>query len=567
MKHPTWPWSVAFGAGLMACPSALWAQDDHTRQLEETVRKLQERVEQLERRLGEKDKPVEPARPPSGQDDEWATPEPGQDTAGRDPEARRRLMELETWRRKFEAERAIALEEAEGQVKWDFSGKYKLRLTVRDNLNLSNPAQKGDYDTTTYFDQRFQLQTEASYGPLSAVLLLDKGNFVFDWKEDTEGTLDRWGTFETVNSALVRQLYGAYTGDVLVKVGRQNWDLGHSLVLEGPMDSVLVRSPFWETPPGRLSLSGGYMAVAGSFRDYADFRRTGPPAGDRQAVFGVQNKLDAAYLGVDLRPDKEIRIDLYGLKLFDRGGPRNGDLNLDKDFDVATLPRQGDFEPLWVGASLQGKWENWSADAEAVWVGGDYTRTQNISAYAFLGGVEYRFKDVLGCDAVAPRLDFGLGSGNKAGDDETAGTFRDFNGLFLCRDRNKFGNIFSEDLRAGYYLWDSNLANVTYLRAQVSFQPAEGFSIVPSVTRVWTTERVFEGRGPVRDWSVGTATSTDGTRDVGWEFDLSAEFSPLERLRVFSTVGYFVPGDAYDLAGGDDADGAFEFMMGSEVTF
>ncbi|MBI5408761.1 MAG: hypothetical protein HZA14_05285, partial [Nitrospirae bacterium] len=193
------------------------------RQLEKRVSELESLINKLaeDRKLtnGDADKGVEapveerkvetpppPAVTPATvkEEDEWAEPEVKKEPAkGRDEDARRRISGLETWQKKQSAEEAKREEELRDKTKFTLSGKYKLRLNIKDNINLNTPKQEWTYDDTAYFDQRFQLKLEAEHGPLSGVVVFDKGNFVFDWKEDSEGTLDRWSEFHTVNAALI----------------------------------------------------------------------------------------------------------------------------------------------------------------------------------------------------------------------------------------------------------------------------------------------------------------------------------------------------------------------------
>src|SRR3990167_7980799 len=154
---------------------------------------------------------------------EWDEPELDKKPEGRDDEARRRLLALETQARKNTAVAAKQEEEQKDKFKFAFSGKYKAQLNSRNNFNLDNPQQQWKYDNTTFFDQRYSLQIDASYEALLARLTFDKGNFSTDWKEDSEGTLERWGQFQTLSSPLVRELFLQYTGRFMVRVGRQTW--------------------------------------------------------------------------------------------------------------------------------------------------------------------------------------------------------------------------------------------------------------------------------------------------------------------------------------------------------
>ena len=128
---------------------------------------------------GEQEKIIAPA---PGGGDEWSEPVVEQNPIkDRDEEARRRLTELETWKRKLDAKVAKEAEESDNRAKFHLSGKYKVRFNSRDNLNLNNASQFWQFDNSAYFDQRIQLKLEAEYGPLSSVFVFYKGNFVFDW--------------------------------------------------------------------------------------------------------------------------------------------------------------------------------------------------------------------------------------------------------------------------------------------------------------------------------------------------------------------------------------------------
>ena len=503
-------------------------------------------------------------------DNEWGEPDVAKETAkGRDEDARRRLTELETWKRKADAKTAKEAEEAADKVKIDISGKYKLRYNVRDNLNLGNPSQSWKFDNTAYFDQRFQLKIESSYGPLASTILLDKGSFSFDWKDGSEGTLERWTGFQPVSSALVRELNLQYTGAFIVKAGRQVFKTGNGgIIVDGPMDSLKVVVPLGKTPIGTVSGTAAYISVSGGYRDYNGI--TNPPGvGDRSiSLFGVDTKLDGILASFDIKPDKNLTIQPYVLKVFDRGDSGDPDLNLDKDYNTSTVPRDRGFEPLWTGIAVSGRKGGFSYTGDFVYLSGTYSGTRDFNANALLLRGDYNLQKVGPLDNFSLGFEFGRGSGNSA-EEKVSGTgdVKDFTALFLCKDRRKFGNIFSEDIRAGYFLADSNLANVSFARALMSFEPVKNWKIETVLSKLWTTEKVFEGQGPVRDWSLGTSTSTEKTRDIGWEADLNLDFPIYKRLRGFVEAGYFIPGDAYRLPDGGKAGNASKIVLGSEFEF
>jgi hypothetical protein len=524
-------------------------------------KKLTEELDKEERKVVEEKK----SEAPPAADEEWAAPAVIEEKAtGRDEDARRRITELETWRMKLEAKAAKEEEEAVEEVKFDFSGKYKLHLNIRNNLNLDNPQQFWTYDNTTYFDQRLQLKIDAVYGPFTAVLLLDKGNFVFDWKEDSEGTLDRWSEFHTVSSALFRELYAQYTSDFIVKIGRQTFFVGNGgIVLEGPVDAIKFTYPFGQTPIGRISTTLAYIAIAGGYKDYTDFRKMGPPAGDRSAIFSIANKLDGWLFSFNIKPSKNLTIEPYVLKVFDRGEFGDPDLNLDKDFNMNTTPRDGGFEPLWIGAAISGRKNRVSYEADLIYLTDSYTLARDINAYAILLRGDYDFK------TFSLGLELGRSSGNKA-DDPATEDMKYFSGLFLCKDRRKIGNLFSEDIRAGYFLWDSNLSNITFVRLITDFEPIKKLNTNISLAKLWTAEDVYKGRGPVSnwwDWSDGASITTEKTKDIGWEIDLNLNFPIYKRLRGFAEFGYFIPGAVYQQTDGQNAHAATEIVVGTELEF
>ncbi|MCX7168547.1 MAG: alginate export family protein [Rhodocyclales bacterium] len=508
------------------------------------------------------------ATKPAAAGGDWDEPEVDKKAEGRDDEARRRLLVLETQNRKSAAEIAKREEAQKDKVQFDFSGKYKAQVNSRHNFNLGNPLQQWKYDNNTFVDHRFSLQIDATYEALLTRLVLDKGNFVSDWKEDSEGTMERWGQFRTPSSPLVRELFVQYTSpEFMARVGRQNWDIGQRIVLEGPMDGIRFQYPLGQLPWGQTTLSAGYMAVPGGYSSYATFNATGGRlGGTRQEIFGASNSLDAFYADLDIRASRALRVKPYLLKVIDRGGAGDPDMNLDKDFNAATLPRDGQFRPLWAGVTASAEFGPWKLDGEAVSLTGDYAAGRKLSANALLLKAMRDFGKLGSLANLSAGVQFGRGSGNETSDPAN-GTVRNYNALFMCPERHKFGNIFSEDIRAGYYVWDSNLSNVTYFRVDTTLEPRPGLKLTPSLTRIWTTKEVFKGRGPVNDWSQGAATSLDKTRDVGWELDLNASFPIYKHVDGFISLGSFKPGAAYALPDGSKPKAAREIVFRAEVKF
>lgn len=535
------------------------------KELETQVTHYREETVRLQAELGQKQaKPVAKTTSAGG---EWDEPEVDKKPEGRDEEARRRLLVLETQARKVAAKEAKQEEERADKFKFEVSGKYKGRFNSNNNFNLNNPRQEWAYDNANFYDQRYSLQVDATYEALLARLVLDKGNFNNSWKEGSEGTYERWGSFQTLNSQLVRELFVQYTGPFMLRAGRQNWDVGQRLVLEGPMDGLRIRYPLGQLPWGQTAMSVGYMAVAGGWGGYDKFNATGGRlSGSREEMFGASNRMDGWYADLDIRASKALRLQPYIIKVIDRGGSTDADLNLDKDFNAATTPRDRHFQPQWTGVSASLDLEKWKFEGEAVLLTGDYTASRKLNANAlFLRGVR-DFGRVGPLSNLSTGLQFGRGSGQ--GTDNTgSGPMRNFNALFLCRERNKFAQIFGQDIHAGYSFWDSNLSNITYVRLDTTLELQKGLKLTPSFTRIWTTKEVFAGRGPVFDWSLGDATSTNRTRDVGWEADLEITFPIYKHVNGFFAAGYFQPGAVYARPNGSDPGAAKKLVLGAEVAF
>jgi len=111
---------------------------------------------------------------------------------------------------------------------------------------------------------------------------------------------------------------------------------------------------------------------------------------------------------------------------------------------------------------------------------------------------------------------------------------------------------------------------VTFARAVADFEPVKKLKTNISLSKLWTTESVYKGRGPVSnwwDWGRGQSTTTAKTKDIGWEMDLNMDFPIYKRLRGFVEAGYFVPGAVYQKANGQKPDPASEIVAGAEFEF
>lgn len=454
-----------------------------------------------------------------------------------------------------------------GKTKVTISGNTRFRFNSRDNLELNMQGKREDSET--YIDQRFRLKVEGRRGPVRAVVLMDKGDIPRQWVQDSEGTSEKFGELSTASSFLVRWAYLQYLKEFNLKVGRQRLDVGHRIVLQGDIDAI----DFSFNPVNKLTLGLSYMKPSGGYRSFTSGFTTRDhymkEIAGSDNVFFAKNKLDTGMLRLIWRPLRTVKLEGYAIKVFDSGDSSDADLNLDKDFNASTSQRDGKFEPLWTGISFKGKKDKLKYRGEFVYVTGNYTDSRDIDAYAAILGGDYKIGSYsLGVEA-------GRGSGNKIDD---TGKVRDFAGFFLCKFRYKYGSLFSEDIRAGFSLFDSNLSNITFYKGRVSKTLLnKKMAIGLSYAYIETTEKVPVGRGPVngiyspRDNSnsAASSTSTDTTRDVGHEIDATWKyyFDKEKKLSIFANLGYFIPGDVYKAPDGSDADPASEIQVGTEFKF
>lgn len=449
-----------------------------------------------------------------------------------------------------------------GKTVMTFRGNFRMRFNSRDNLALNMPG--GREDSSTFFDQRFRLNIEGRRGPVRAVVLLDKGDIPRRWVQESEGTSEMLGDFSTTNSFLIRWAYLQYVGDVGIKLGRQPVNIGNNIVLQGDMDAIDISF----NPLRKLTLGLIYLKPAGGYGNYSytvDEYYTKDVL--RSDIFYSKNDLNSGILQFEWMAARTVRLGGYAISVFDNGKSDDADLNLDKDFNASTTPRDGNFDPTWVGLVLKGRKDKLSYKGEAIYLTGSYTNDRDLNAYAAMLDTDYRIgKYTVGAG-------FGRGSGNKI---DNTGDFKDFAGLFLCKYRNKFGNLYSEDIKAGYFLFNSNLANITYYKVKGARSLWKNkMDIELAYILLRATEAVPEGRGPVngfyspRDSTLTAADSTasDTTRNIGQEIDLSWNYDLGRRFNVFANFAYFMPGDAYKQTDGTDADPATEFQLGTEFKF
>ena len=132
----------------------------------------------------------------------------------------------------------------------------------------------------------------------------------------------------------------------------------------------------------------------------------------------------------------------------------------------------------------------------------------------------------------------------------------------ICKDRFHYGSLFSRDINGGFGLFQSNLANITFVRPRLDVALRADLTLGLSYTYLRATERVYEGVGP--QGFFGAPVSANRTSDVGHDFGFDALYRFARPVTLFARFGYFSPGAAYRLPGGRSADPAYELMIGTE---
>jgi hypothetical protein len=357
-----------------------------------------------------------------------------------------------------------------------------------------------------------------------------------------------WGT-DTLVPTNVRWAYLQYTGPVVARVGRQLMELGHDIVLQGDMDTARVDKAFSLPDVGSLAVGAAYSKfpfVSGGAGTLDD------------------TDLDAWMATLDFRPFhwvKGLKLKPYAYKVVDlsrrTSTSRPLDLNLDRDGNPNTTPRDGGIEPLWVGLAVDGRRGDLEYWLEGVKLTGSFNRNRDFDAHAVVGNASYKIDQY----TLQLTAGFGSGAGGRGATNEHD-DFNEFLAAFVCKDRFHYGSLFSRDINGGFGLFQSNLANLTFVRPRldVALSPNLGFGV--SYTYLRTTERVYEGVGP--QGFFGVPVSGKRTNDVGHDFGFEASYRVAKPVTVFTRFGYFLPGDVYQLPGGRGADPAYELVIGTE---
>jgi hypothetical protein len=427
-----------------------------------------------------------------------------------------------------------------------FTFNYRVRAWLQGNFDLNRRA--GGDNEEAFIDHRPRFRIDAGYRPFELTLLFDKGDSIRNFRKvnpDNESSVvEKWGA-ETLAPTNVRWAYLQYTGPVVVRAGRQLMELGHNIVLQGDMDALKVDKAF--TIPGFGSVTVGAA--------YSNFPFVSGGGGDLD-----DTDLDAFMVALDVRPFrlvKGLRVRPYALKVVDFSRAGAMDLNLDRDGNPNSLPRDGSLEPLWLGLAIDGRHGDFEYWLEGVMLTGTFNRTRDFNAYAVVGSASYK----IGRYTLQLRAGSGSGAGGRGAINE-AGDFEEFLGAFVCKERFHYGGLFSRDINGGFGFFQSNLANITFVGPRLDVELWKDFTAGLSYTYLRTTRSVYEGLGP--QGFFGAPVSTTRTNDVGHDFGFDALYRFAKPVTLFMRFGYFLPGAVYRLPGGRRPDPAYELMIGTE---
>jgi hypothetical protein len=429
-----------------------------------------------------------------------------------------------------------------------FTFNYRVRGWLQGNLDLGKHT--GGDNADAFIDHRPRIRMDAGYRPFDLTLLLAKGDSVRDFSkvnpERESSVIEKWGT-NTLIPFDVRWAYLQYTGPVVVRAGRQLIELGHNITLQGDMDSLKVDMPFAIPNVGSLSLGAAYSKfpfISGGAGGLDD------------------TDLDAWMGTADFRPFRlvrGIRLRPYFYKVVDYSHPGSQalDLNLDRDGNPDTHPRDGGLEPLWLGLAVDGRHGDFEYWIEGVRLIGSFDRNRHFDAYALVGNASYK----VGRYTLQLSAGFGSGAGGRGATNEQ-GDFKDFLAAFTCKERFKYGVLYGVNINGGFGFFQSNLANITFVRPKLEVELWKDFTVGLSYAYLRATEKVFEGVGP--QGFFGTPVSSKRTSDVGHDFGFDVFYRIAKPVTTFMRFGYFLPGDVYRLPGGRSADPAYELMLGTE---
>lgn len=136
---------------------------------------------------------------------------------------------------------------------------------------------------------------------------------------------------------------------------------------------------------------------------------------------------------------------------------------------------------------------------------------------------------------------------------------------------NPRGKMFDPMFNYNYYgyAFSPYLSNISIINAQLSVIPSEDSTLVFDFFFYTQNEEVSMVMGDPNQDNGGVSALTNGEdKDLGMELDLIFEYAYTEDVALQGLVGWFKPGDAYNMPGNDeDPDDVFEARAEIIVSF
>lgn len=403
---------------------------------------------------------------------------------------------------------------AKGATQVSIGGNIRVRGEMRDNIDDLNDDAGSN---TSWYDQRVRLGVDATMENAKGYISIEGASGTtsdtYTWGEDTSGATGGYtegnakrGGFTILESWL------QYKGDVVsLKVGHMPLSLGNKLFFDhtkfGDDAIVVFADPTKEVHVGLLT-----------------------------AKFDEGNTNES-------RDDSDVYVGLATLKSEAFSG--GADITYLRDGDVASTGTVLKFYNIGLRGEISAGPIKLKANAEIQT--GEANRERVTTDYE---GNAIMLSASMKADPVTLGLEFGRGTG-----DDTATTENEGFVTSLSSGTPYVGFVYGPRLKTAANTTNSGIANTTYVKATAD---AKVGSVGVNAALIWlqATEEVA-----IMD------TTQPKDSDLGIEIDAKLTYSLAKNLNYWIESGYFMPGDAYKLAGGKDPSDAYAVRHGLELSF
>lgn len=468
----------------------------------------------------------------------------------------------------------------EDEVKMKINGVYTAWGLTQNNFKFGAADYQDDY-----FVQMFRLNLQFCYKDrVKAITRMDLGQGWWGVDNVSPSYNGASGLFDNKDTHYFLHVDHAYLWfnvpeiKTAFNVGRFNWSVGNKMILDNNLDGIDANIALGD---GTLKL--GWAKVSEGMNGLSDNGKIGgaDPRGN------TDNRDADLYMAQYKTKIKETNLEFYGAFYKDRSIDDNTAYLIDGLYFNRPRFTPQVTQAMVFGIAGDSKMDKLSVTYEANYLVGK-DDIANIT-HAGVQNVPFGGNDALKYDinngdlsgynvyvkanyAVSDKVSVGAVAGMGSGDDDPTQGEGNINklrtsGFFYLTEIWEDSimpdeeGITPQGLGAPNIRGYRELENTTALQLNATFKPMKKLSLFTSFTYLKATQ-------PIYAWTAAGPDLTKSADDIGWEFDVKADYSINEKLGVGVRGGYFQPGTggAYLVNGNDTFDdGAWEIK--STITF